>query len=97
MSEDGELAGSPLLPVAQERVLNAVKHAAPTAIEVTVETRDQQLVLKVNDDGVGIGTARSPRPRRRVEDAVGAFEIETRADGGTRSRVTLPERRKAPG
>jgi signal transduction histidine kinase len=30
--------------------------------------------------------------RRRVEDAGGRFEIETRSDGGTRSRVALPLR-----
>jgi signal transduction histidine kinase len=30
--------------------------------------------------------------RRRVEDAGGRFEMETRPDGGTRSRVVLPLR-----
>jgi signal transduction histidine kinase len=30
--------------------------------------------------------------RRRVQDAGGRFAIETRPDGGTRSRVVLPVR-----
>jgi two-component system NarL family sensor kinase len=105
---DRALADTPLLPIAQELVVNAVKHAAPTAIDVAVARRDGRLILEVNDDGVGIDALPSGRAvqaghlglamvRRRVEDAGGAFEIETRADGGTRSRVTLPSTRRAPG
>jgi signal transduction histidine kinase len=59
------------------------------------------LVLEVNDDGVGIDSSDAGRAvqaghlglamvRRRVEDAGGILDIETRPDGGTRSRVTLP-------
>ena len=59
------------------------------------------IVLEVNDDGVGIDTSDTSRAvqaghvglamvRRRVEDSGGQFDIETRADGGTRSRVVLP-------
>jgi signal transduction histidine kinase len=107
-ADDAHVDGSPLLPVAQELVVNAVKHASPSAIDVGVARRDGQLVLEVNDDGIGIDTEQAGRAvqaghlglamvRRRVEDAGGSLEIETREDGGTRSRVTLPERRKAPG
>jgi signal transduction histidine kinase len=35
--------------------------------------------------------------RRRVEDAGGMLEIAPLADGGTRSRVEIPETRMAPG
>jgi signal transduction histidine kinase len=92
--DDRWLAGSVLLPVAQELVVNAVKHAGPSAIDVSVRPHDGHIVLEVNDDGIGIDTSDAGRAvqaghlglamvRRRVEDAGGQFEIETRADGGT--------------
>jgi signal transduction histidine kinase len=102
--DDRELAGTLLLPIAQELVVNAVKHARPTEIRVVVETRDNWVVLDIDDDGVGIDDAASRRAvqaghvglamvRRRVEDVGGNLEIATRADGGTHSRVILPAQR----
>jgi two-component system NarL family sensor kinase len=99
---DRPLADTLLLPVGQELVVNAVKHAAPTTIDVLVHADAETLILEVNDDGVGIDTASAGRAvqaghvglaivRRRVEDAGGRLEIATRPDGGTRSRVVLPE------
>jgi hypothetical protein len=55
--DDRALAGTLLLPVAQELVVNAVKHADPTAIEVLVTNEVGTVVLEVNDDGIGIDTA----------------------------------------
>jgi signal transduction histidine kinase len=99
--EDRALVDSVLLPVAQELVVNAVKHASPTAIDVAVTAVDGTIVVEVNDDGVGIDSADAGRAvqaghvglamvRRRVEDAGGVLEIATRSDGGTRSRVVVP-------
>jgi signal transduction histidine kinase len=97
---DETVLASTLLPVAQELVVNAVKHASPTAIDVAVTDADGRLTLEVNDDGVGIDTGRANRAvqaghlglamvRRRVEAVGGTLEITTRPDGGTRSRVIL--------
>ena len=99
--DDRLLADTLLLPVAQELVVNAVKHAHPTTIEVSVLAAEGGVVLEVGDDGEGIDVARSGEAvkeghvglavvRRRVEDAGGHFEIATRSDGGTRSRVRVP-------
>jgi signal transduction histidine kinase len=100
--DDRALVDSVLLPVAQELVVNAVKHATPTAIDVQVTAADDgTVVIEVNDDGVGIDTSDSGRSvreghvglamvRRRVEDAGGQLDIATRSDGGTRSRVVVP-------
>jgi signal transduction histidine kinase len=99
--DDRALAQSLAMPVARELVVNAVKHADPTRIDVTVGRDNGRLVLEINDDGVGIDSAEADRAvqaghlglatvRRRVEDAGGELEIATRADGGTRSRVVLP-------
>jgi len=101
--DDRWMAGTLLLPVAQELVVNAVKHARPGRIDVVVTIEAGQIVLEVSDDGVGIDSSDTSRGvqaghvglamvRRRVEDSGGRFEIETRADGGTRSRVVLPVR-----
>jgi signal transduction histidine kinase len=91
------------LRIAQELVVNAVKHARPRRIDVRVTREADLIVLEVNDDGVGIDSSDAGRAvqaghvglamvRRRVEDSGGHFDIETRADGGTRSRVALPIR-----
>ena len=50
-----------LMPVAQELVVNAVKHASPTAIGVAVGEHDGELVLAIDDDGVGIDAGRPDR------------------------------------
>jgi two-component system, NarL family, sensor kinase len=99
--DDRLVADTLLQPVAQELVVNAVKHASPATIDVVVRAETDALVLEVNDDGVGIDTEQAGRAvqaghvglamvRRRVEDAGGRIEIATRPDGGTRSRVVLP-------
>jgi signal transduction histidine kinase len=99
--DDRELVDSLLLPVAQELVVNAVKHASPTTIDVHVTAVDGTIVIEVSDDGVGIDTAEADRTvqaghvglamvRRRMEDAGGLLEIATRSDGGTRSRIAVP-------
>jgi signal transduction histidine kinase len=99
--DDHALAESLAMPVARELVVNAVKHADPTRIEVTVRSDVGQIVVDISDDGVGIDSAEADRAvqaghlglamvRRRVEDAGGELQIATRADGGTHSRVVLP-------
>jgi two-component system NarL family sensor kinase len=99
--DDQTLAAALPLRIAQELTVNAVKHARPHRIDVVVTREADQIVLEVNDDGVGIDSSDTSRAvqaghvglamiRRRVEDSDGLFEIETRADGGTRSRVVLP-------
>jgi signal transduction histidine kinase len=101
--DDASLARTVLLPVAQELLVNAVKHASPSTIDVSVRDQEGGVILEVSDDGVGIDTSDAGRAvraghlglamvRRRVEVAGGRFEIETRADGGTRSSVDLPQR-----
>ena len=104
--DDRFLACTVLLPVAQELVVNAVKHAGPSAINLVVRACGGDITIEVNDDGVGIDSSDASRAvqaghvglatvRRRVEDTGGRFEIETRADGGTRSRIVLPIREAA--
>jgi two-component system NarL family sensor kinase len=101
---DDQTLAVALLRIAQELTVNAKKHARPRRIDVRVTSEGDDIVLEVNDDGVGIDSSDAGRGvqaghvglamvRRRVEDGRGEFEIETRPDGGTRSRVVLPVRR----
>lgn len=98
-TDDPRLAHPVLVPVAQELVVNAAKHARPTTITVTVAVTDDRIELEVHDDGVGIaepsesiegGHVGLAIVRRRVRDAGGSFDTGARAGGGTQSRVRLP-------
>jgi signal transduction histidine kinase len=100
--EDGPVVGALLLPIARELVVNALKHAAPGRVEVSVRAERRAIVLEVVDDGVGIDSAACERAaraghlglaavRRRVEDAGGRFELACRPGGGTRSRVSVAQ------
>jgi signal transduction histidine kinase len=102
VGDDSPELGLPLR-LAQELTVNAVKHARPDRIDVLLTHDADRFVLEVNDDGVGIDTVDTTRAvqaghvglamvRRRVEDAGGRFAIETRQDGGTRSRIVVPVR-----
>jgi signal transduction histidine kinase len=99
--DDSRFSESVLLPVAQELVINALKHAGPSAIDVALTRSNGAVTLQVDDDGVGIDTAVIGRAvhaghvglamvRRRVEDARGQLDIAARPGGGTRSTVVLP-------
>ena len=99
--DDRALGASLLLPIAQELVVNAVKHAGPSEVAVVVREEGDSIALEVDDDGVGIDTEHAGRAvqaghvglamvRRRVEDAGGRLDIATRPDGGTHSRIVMP-------
>ena len=71
-----------LLRIAQELTVNAVKHARPRHIDVRVSTEAEEIVLEVNDDGVGIDSSDASHAvqagyvglamvRRRVQDGGG--------------------------
>ena len=91
-TDDPRLTDSILLPVAQELVVNAAKHARPTTIAVTVAVTDDRIELEVRDDGVGIaetlesvagGHVGLAIVRRRVRDAGGSLDTEARVGDGT--------------
>ena len=87
-----------LLRIAQEAIHNAVRHANPTLIVVTLRWDAPNLLLQVKDNGLGI----SPAPfkkcegfgltnmRERASEIAARFEIQTAAGHGTTIIVTLP-------
>ncbi|AXT86595.1 histidine kinase [Aeromicrobium sp. A1-2] len=80
--------------VVTEGLANAVRHAGPAAVEVTVSAVSGHVSIEITDDGVGPGE--SPRLsglanlRRRAEERGGEFGIHTAASGGTRLAWTVP-------
>ncbi len=80
-----------LYRVAQEAVNNALRHAEPTEIRIALEQHDGDLLLEVEDDGVGlpetlaaVGGIGLRLMRHRIELAGGTFEFGSAPAGGTR-------------
>lgn len=77
--------------IAQESVLNAVRHAEPTTVRVVVETGADLVRLVVADDGSGFETAVTiPRGlgllgmEQRAMAVGGTLHVESKAGNGTR-------------
>lgn len=79
--------------IACEAVANAVKHAAPTRITVTVRREQRSLVVTVADDGVG-GAKSNGRGLRgladRAEAAGGRLAVVSDSGVGTTVEAVLP-------
>jgi len=83
--------------IAQEAILNAVKHGEARSILVTVSTTNDVVSLVISDDGIGIGS----RPRRgpgmglkimeyRATVMGGSLQVKQRKGGGTRVHCICP-------
>ena len=93
-----------LLRIAQEAVSNAVRHARPHLVRVTMTDEPAHWVLAVEDDGRGM----EQRPehyaregfgltsmRQRASAIGGEWQIESQPGAGTRVSVRLPKRKAA--
>jgi signal transduction histidine kinase len=94
---DIELA---LFRVTQEAINNAVKHSSATELRVHLERNEEQLVLTIKDNGVGIGGAGSGRipssrlgmigMRERVLQVGGHLEVHSWPNRGVFIQATVP-------
>jgi signal transduction histidine kinase len=93
-----------LLRIAQEAVSNAVRHARPNLIRITMADEAAHWLLAVEDDGRGM----EQRPewyaregfgltsmRQRASAIGGEWQIESQPGAGTRVSVRLPKRKAA--
>ena len=90
-----EFVAANLLLVAQEAVHNALKHARPSRINMTLSASPdgKQITLKVRDNGIGFDPAASPCQkaghfglegmRERAEQLGGKMRIESQPGHGT--------------
>jgi signal transduction histidine kinase len=87
-----------LLRIAQEAISNAVRHAKPTVVTVTLRWDSPNLILQVKDNGSGITKASLEKSdgvgldsmRDRAAQIDAKFEIQTAAGRGTSIIVTVP-------
>lgn len=82
----------------QEAVTNAVKHASPSKIQVTLVFQNDELQVRVEDDGSGIDpTRRSAKSmgllglRERTASLGGIFLVESTPGYGTSISLTIPK------
>ncbi|NKX64752.1 histidine kinase [Labrenzia sp. 5N] len=92
-----EGAKTALYRVVQECMTNVARHSHASEVAISLKVGMQQLVLSVEDNGVGL-----PRPlpksgglgfrnmRERIETYGGRLTLSRRASGGTRIKVQMP-------
>lgn len=82
----------------REAVINSLKHASASSIRVSCKRRDTDLVVVVEDDGLGFEPELVDEAqhfglglmRRRVELAGGSLELKSGREEGTAVTITLP-------
>jgi PAS domain S-box-containing protein len=88
-----------LLRIAQEAISNALRHAQPTGIKVSLRLDPPNLVLKIRDNGSGIANARLisegtgfgfANMRARAKNLGAKLDIRTASGRGTSVTVRLP-------
>ncbi len=91
-----------LLRICQEAVSNAVRHAKPRRVAITMTDEPTHWILAIADDGVGMQQkpdyyAREgfglTSMRQRAGAIGGDWQIESQPSVGTRVRVRVPKRR----
>jgi len=89
---------SDLFRVAQEAVANAIHHAAPSKIEITLDYGPESVTLSVQDDGCGFDASSAP-PRghfglmgmqERAKQQHARLIIESRPGAGTKVSLKIP-------
>jgi PAS domain S-box-containing protein len=86
-----------LLRIAQEAISNALRHAQPTVINVSLRFDPPNLMLKIRDNGSGIADGRSSgggfgfaNMRARAKNLGAELDIRSTAGSGTSVVVRLP-------
>jgi PAS domain S-box-containing protein len=87
-----------LMRFAQEAISNAVRHAKPTVVSVTLRWEPPNLILKVKDNGSGFSSASLEKSegfglrntRARASQIDGKLEIHTAPGHGTSIVLTVP-------
>ncbi|PSL00519.1 sensor histidine kinase [Cecembia rubra] len=85
-----------LIRTIQECLNNAIKHAKPKSISFYMETKPDQLMICIKDDGVGFDTAQGSSGsgmynlKSRMNTIGGDFEIKSKPGNGTDIKLSLP-------
>jgi len=101
-----EAGATHLYFIAQEAILNAVKHGRASSILVSLSTAEQLINLVISDDGIGIGAVpgSGAAPGRgmglkimqyRAGVLGGSLQVKRRKGGGTRVHCICPLGRRS--
>jgi len=89
--------------IVQEALTNAIKHAGPARVDLTLSCGDDDLEILVVDDGAGTSAASQPGGgrgivgmRERASVLGGRLDARPRPGGGFEVRAVLPLERVAP-
>lgn len=107
VTEDGarrplvDFVAGNLLLLAQEGITNALKHAAPGRIDLSLRFAARTVTLEIRDDGAGFDPARVAGPkeghfglqgmRERIKRLGGTLEISSAPGRGTTITATVPD------
>lgn len=88
----------------QESLVNALRHARPATVAVSVRRNADGVAVRVADDGPGLGPSSDADGcglgisgmAERVRALGGRLTVGTAADGGTEVRAWLPRRASSP-
>jgi two-component system, NarL family, sensor histidine kinase UhpB len=105
LDSDGTIA---VYRIVQEALTNAARHARATDVRIELRESGTELVLTVQDNGVGFAPDAARKPgsfgllgiRERAQLLGGSMHIDNPLAGGARIRVRLPlhaQRERAPG
>ena len=97
VSLSDSIAATHLYRIAQEAVVNAIKHGHVSRIEIELSRRDTNLTLSIKDDGIGL-PADLPKGRgigiqimsSRAGMIGGFLSVKNQGGGGTIVRCDLP-------
>jgi len=84
--------------IAKEALHNAVKHAQPRQVKLSLRLVEQQLILKIQDDGCGFDTHAAETPggygldnmQSRAEAIGGLLKVESAPGNGTEVSLRVP-------
>jgi PAS domain S-box-containing protein len=96
-----ETAITQLYRITQEAVTNAVKHAKPDTIEISLGRNDDKIIITIKDDGIGIpekidkkGSMGLKIMRYRASIINASLNIQRDINGGTLVTCILPYKSK---
>ena len=83
--------------IVQEALINALRHAASSRIDVSVHIEADELVVRVDDNGIGLASGWEQRGhygvrgmRERAAALEGSFELAPGREGGSQVVARLP-------
>ena len=85
-----------LFRIVQEALTNIVRHAKASHVQIRMQRLDEQLLVKISDDGIGIGDAHQTHGfglvgmKERIYALGGTFSIDSKPGQGTAIVLSIP-------